>query len=377
MPQQSSAMTQKLVVVGLNGALQKRFVVQNHGDLVPGNVHRASEIQTGVGGKGQDVAIALNSLQSQGVKLLQFVGQGAEGDTVYQLMSDKLGKETVDETTTRVKSHMRTCTSIVGGTETTELVEPSGVIEADEMAALLDSCDGLTSATGICIMGSMPPGCKDTTYSDIYSRIAAKAESPLCVMDSVVGVYSVFQALSGPTIYKVNAQELVGLVGLKDGASLSETLPAFLEKYQPPSHLKALAITDGKRPGHLCWLDSDNDTGKSWHLFPLDIPKLTAATLYPIGAGDAVAAGTLAAWMTLNAPENESTSTLPQSCQEALVAKTKSLEDGGLPSHACPLVASFAFGLACGSASCLQEENSVLDVADVLRLLPQLTSSSR
>ena len=28
-------------------------------------------------------------------------------------------------------------------------------------------------------------------------------------------------------------------------------------------------------------------------------------------------------------------------------------------------VAAFAFGLACGSASCLKEENSVLDVSDV------------
>jgi fructose-1-phosphate kinase PfkB-like protein len=374
MPYATDAITQKLLVVGLNGALQKRFVIQNQGDLVPGNVHRASAIQTGIGGKGQDVAIALHCLQSRGVQLLQFVGQGAEGDAVYQLMSDRLGKEAICDTTVRVKSHMRTCTSIVGRTDTTELVEPSGTIESDEMTTLLEKCEGFSSIGGICIMGSMPPGCSDTTYSEIYQRISAKSPSPLCVMDSVAGVSSVFEALAGPTIYKVNAQELAGLVGLKSGTSLSETIPAFLKKFQPPKHLRALAITDGKRPAHLCWLESDNGSETSWELFPLEIPKLDADTLYPIGAGDAVAAGTLAAWMSLESSESGSTDTVPPFCREALLAKTKSLEDGGMPTTVSTLVAAFAFGLACGSASCLQEENSVVAIEDVLRLFRDLRS---
>ena len=385
-----AAMThQKLVVVvGLNGALQKRFVLQNQADLVPGNVHRASDIQTGIGGKGQDVAIALHCLQSQGVKLVQFVGQGAEGDAVYQLMADRLGNEVIDDGTVRVKSHMRTCTSIVGGTETTELVEPSGYIEADEMATLLDQCEKNLSSSvgGICIMGSLPPGCSDTTYSDIYQRISSKSSSSssplLCVMDSVACVSSVFKVLSGPTIYKVNAQELTSLVGHTSGTSLSETIPAFLKKFQPSKHLEALAITDGKRPAYLCWLDSPSEeaapTESSWQLFPIDIPKLEANTLYPIGAGDAVAAGTLAAWMALqSSSEPVHTRTVPLDCHEALLAKAKRLEtSSGLPSGASTLVAAFAFGLACGSASCLQEENSVLELDTVSRLFHDLSFSS-
>lgn len=54
--QKSSSPT---VIVGLNGALQKRFVLGD-ASLIPGNVHRATSIQSGVGGKGQDVAIALS-----------------------------------------------------------------------------------------------------------------------------------------------------------------------------------------------------------------------------------------------------------------------------------------------------------------------------
>ena len=35
-------------VIGLNAALQKRFVVMNESKLIPGNVHRASYISTGI-----------------------------------------------------------------------------------------------------------------------------------------------------------------------------------------------------------------------------------------------------------------------------------------------------------------------------------------
>ncbi len=341
-----------LVVVGLNGALQKRFVIQDHKDLIPGNVHRASQIQTGVGGKGQDVAIALNSLGTEGIRLLQFVGQGAEGDTVYQCLSDQLGAEAIQETTIRVQSLMRTCTSIVGASETTELVEPSGNIEAEEIQALLHKCERLQSTSGICIMGSMPPGCLPQLYSEIYQRITSQSSSKtLCVIDSVAGVDFLFQALTGPTIYKVNAQELCGLVGLPEKTNLSEIIPAFLNKYQPPQHLQGLAITDGKRPGYLCCFDSSKT--KKWQLFSLEIPKLdesscgTKAILYPIGAGDAVAAGTLAAWMTLETGGG----TVPPSCRDALFQKFQSLQQNQISPAASTLVTSFAFGLACGSAS--------------------------
>jgi hypothetical protein len=37
-------------------------------------------------------------------------------------------------------------------------------------------------------------------------------------------------------------------------------------------------------------------------------------------------------------------------------------------------IAAFSFGLVCGSASCLQEENSMLNVADVQRLYQALQS---
>ena len=65
------------IIVGLNGALQKRFVLPESDTLIPGDVHRARSVQTGVGGKGQDAAIAMNCLsRDSGLKLAQFVGMG-------------------------------------------------------------------------------------------------------------------------------------------------------------------------------------------------------------------------------------------------------------------------------------------------------------
>jgi fructose-1-phosphate kinase PfkB-like protein len=61
---------------------------------------------------------------------------------------------------------------------------------------------------------------------------------------------------------------------------------------------------------------------------------------FPIGAGDAVSAGILASWMHFKR-------SLLRLHEEASV---------------------FSFGLACGSASCLQPENSVFDVKDAIQL---------
>jgi hypothetical protein len=75
------------VIVGLNGALQKRFILPPKTALVQGDVHRAIDVQIGVGGKGQDVAVTLSCLQYTGnVQLAQFIGTGYEGDQVDAIL---------------------------------------------------------------------------------------------------------------------------------------------------------------------------------------------------------------------------------------------------------------------------------------------------
>ncbi|KAG7356289.1 1-phosphofructokinase [Nitzschia inconspicua] len=376
-----------MVVVGLNGALQKRFILPQGDNLIPGNVHRAAKVQDGVGGKGQDVATALSCLSSTSPQqLVQFVGRGSAGDAVYDMLVDRLGASAMS-LTVRSNTEMRTCTSIVAADDTTELVEPSGVIEESELQELYDKAGQVDNqARGVSIMGSMPPGCPSSTYATLYGQIAGP--STVCVVDSVAGIPELIAKAqqmrqnnsAGPIIFKVNAAELCKLAGVSksksetDGVHLDELVEAiqkFDAKFSPNGALLGLAVTDGRHPAYFVSLVGET----TFQLFRIQVPTLDTnkQTLYPIGAGDAVAAGTLAAWVNL--VTDDSCETIPKACQKLLsdLAMTLSSDATFLDSlDIAKVIASFSFGLVCGSASCLQEENSVLHIADVLRLLQQV-----
>ena len=371
------------IIVGLNGALQKRFVLPPNDVLIPGNVHRASTVQTGVGGKGQDVAITMNCLSDKSnIKLAHFIGRGSSGDEVHNLLVAKLGEDSMD-ITVRTESEMRTCTSIVASDETTELVEPSGVITTDEMEELMSNLGNRVKneASGLCIMGSMPPGCPDETYADIFSR--ASGPKTLCLVDSVAGVGPLIEKMastenSGPNVFKVNASELCKLAGYNKSTSeaggiketeLQEAVALFLKKFSASKALRGLAITDGRHPGYFVSLKGTDD---DFLVYPLNIPTLESGrTLYPIGAGDSVAGGTLAAWLCL-ADSEKNTSFLSQKCLKELQDAFRIGESTISDPETRAIVTAFSFGLACGSASCLQEENSVVDEQDVLKLFKSL-----
>jgi fructose-1-phosphate kinase PfkB-like protein len=360
------------IIVGLNGALQKRFILQPETSLVPGNVHRATSIQTGVGGKGQDVAISLSCLGCMdNLQLVQFVGSGPEGDMVQAMLQRRLGEDSIKWLTVRTASAMRTCTTIVSSEESTELVEPSGIVTEDEWNELLERLKTkVSNPSSICIMGSLPPGLQADTYATIYKAMASR--ETLCVIDSIVGLDQTIKALSGRAILKINASELCQVVGVKktksevNGISYDELLKAttaFNSKFNELKTLEALAITDGRHPSHLVSLD---DTTK-FQVYKIATPTFDPTkVLYPIGAGDSVAAGTLASWTSL-----ETKAPMMDEIQSALKSRLKATTSIPSP-RVCTIATAFAFGLACGSASCLNEENSVLHTHDVLRLFESI-----
>ena len=316
------ALSQSIVVVGLNAALQRRFVLPPGADLEPGNVHRASKCDTGVGGKGQDVGVALSCLMNYmttkkevgvglhdidvgidaasgaydsrrgRVILAQFLGMGAEGDAVSIALTSKYGLR--DESlTVRNAAPLRTCTTIVGANCATELVETSGEVTSDEMSALFDGIDELTSEAGkggrgrggadcVCVMGSMPPGCPEDTYADMVRRLADSGS--LVLVDSVIGLGPLLKTLKsifenddddddddyggddssnaakrdggGGAVLKLNAAELCKLGGVvrTSGEScrvthdeLSSSAKGFVSRYADAvGALEYLCVTDGK-----------------------------------------------------------------------------------------------------------------------------------
>jgi fructose-1-phosphate kinase PfkB-like protein len=401
------ALSTTIVVVGLNAALQKRFILPPNTNLEPGNVHRAHKSETGVGGKGQDVGVAMACLMSKEkqtrddkVLLAQFLGMGPEGDAVSGALRKRRGLS--DKLTIRNAAQLRTCTTIVGKDCATELVETSGEVTADELDKLQNKIESLVvdggKASGVCVMGSMPPGCGDDTYAKLAEKMVGK--DTLVLIDSVIGLNSLLKALKSPfesddreggAVLKLNAAELCTLSGSKKSEAekvTSEELKAatngFLTKYEcASSALDYLCVTDGKFPGYLVEIPKKSTTDiRLFQLPSIDISKQAKeGMLYPIGAGDTVAAGTLAAWQYLHhepkTGENNFFGVVPKQVGSVLSSvKSKWLSDASSPTDgkSIEMATAFGFGLCCGSSSCLQQENSVFDVDDAVRYFEEMGS---
>ena len=440
------ALSQSIVVVGLNAALQKRFILPPGKNLEPGNVHRAQIVETGVGGKGQDVGVALSCLmlarqqssttttataaatttksceeENNKVMLAQFLGMGPEGDAVSGMLQFKYGLS--DALTIRNAAPLRTCTTIVGADQATELVETSGEVTRHEMKAMQTKLELLTNRGGrancVCIMGSMPPGCDEDTYADLTSRLADSHS--LVLIDSVIGLEPLLSALNtifsntegkkhGGAVLKLNAAEICKLAGVAKGAGetdqvtleeLTASTIGLVTRYADAVALDYLCITDGKVrrhassplpllfashsytcfdpgphsqfPGYLVEVPQSVSTSfRTWQLPSVDLSN--AGMLYPIGAGDTVAAGTLAAWQYLHHDSGVLSSHIGKLLCERKTKWSSGEDDTSLEvTRGYNMATAFAFGLACGSASCLKPENSVFDVDEALSFFESMT----
>lgn len=408
----ATALQSDIVVVGLNAAYQKRFVLEPTGPnpaLIPGSVHRASEISEGVGGKGQDVAISLSCLgmTSNNVKLAQFIGEGGEGESLLSIIGKRLGGSdgvASDLLTVRTRSRMRTCTTIVSADCSTELVEPSGKVTPEELSDMMAKIDHLGKKSGaLCFMGSMPPGCGPNTYSDLAARIISGDSNTLTLIDSVVGLSPLIKTLSsikqaqkscrGGNILKINVSELCKLANTlpkneadcATSSQIREALDGFLELYEGASEaLDYIALTDGKYPAHLIDLSS-NSPQEEFDIYRIKVADLhciggtndlasdkRSTILYPIGAGDTVSAGTLAAWKFLVDKQQNVETTISLNERVASILQSRYVENGG------NIVAeSFAFGLACATASCLQVDNSIFKIEDAIQVYQGMQKPSK
>lgn len=327
------------------------------------------------------------------VLLAQFLGMGPEGDAVSNTLKKKHGLS--DALTIRNAAPLRTCTTIVGADEATELVETSGEVTVEEMNELQSKVDGLTKEGGkascVCIMGSMPPGCAGNTYADLTARLAGKES--LVLIDSVIGLDPLLSTLKsiygdsekqGGAVLKLNAAELCNLAGVSKSAGeadqvtleeLKASTTGFCEKFpNAGAALDYLCITDGKWPGYLVAIPKSASSAiQAWQLPAVDLSK--EGMLYPIGAGDTVAAGTLAAWQYLHHGSGEKFfGVVPSKIGKRLSERKGEWSEGSPEDKGYNMATAFAFGLACGTASCLQQENSVFEVDDAVKFFDGMTS---
>lgn len=382
------------IVVGLNPALQKRFILStNTPSLIPNNVHRASSIQVGVGGKGQDVVVALkfitNPQCAQKIYLMQFMGGDTSGDVAMsklRAIQNDTNSIDVEALTIRCQAPLRICTTVVGKNEATELIEPSDEILASEIKSMDLTLhrllyDTKKSVQGLCFMGSMPPGCPIDYYAQIFDNVihahmmsrtsnhSRSGDTLKCFIDSIHGLFPILERVMeskyhSECMLKINYGEfrkLANSPNLLDAEEASIHEIDDLIKSISSSHIvfhhavRYLALTNGKHPAYFVNMNPD---GKRQY-FRLNVRDMDkeGKVIFPIGAGDAVSAGSFAKWC--NHPLTEDLENFYRSVDH--------------DSETCDALNAFHFGLACGSASCLQVENSVLDVNDVIRIMAQIS----
>ncbi len=430
------------LVVGLNGALQRR--VGFAGKVNLGGVNRAADSSTGVGGKGQGAWIATQQLlsarkppaeteagageggkQKLNTKLVQFYGSGDEGSALLGAIRSQCPGADDEALWVQTASKTRICTTLVSADsgEATEIVEPSGVVTAEEVATLLAALEaekakhgsaraeeGALGLPGVLVMGSMPPGVPGDAYGRIVSAVGGSATK--VVVDSVAGTGPLLAAVRKiegcSAVLKLNGREVLRMAG-EVGPGGSDNDVAVDHSAVAAAAKKLVASfnedDDDEEVGggsssveFVCWTDGrfpagalEVSSGRTWSIA---LPPLPGPVVSPVGAGDAVAGATFVSWLLHNDNKGSDGDSATAGASSGARDGSKSGAGGGAGGggvkffgapwlfrpndkssakeggggkgtvgNAPPPVAAFAVGVAVGAASCLTGENSRFDLA--------------
>ncbi len=329
--------TVRLLAVGLNPALQKTLVFDS---WQRGQVNRACEILTSVGGKGQQFSRAASRHLPGMVTLAQFLG-GENGEHLRRMLQ----QAGIDQITTASTGETRCCLTLIDASagDATELIEPSAPIAPGEIERLLTGILHRLArgdVSGLAICGTYPPGVTE----EFYVALARSKGQAILLLDGYQQITETL-ATDQVDILKVNVHELqslatrIGRCRRPDDAGHAASVPELAMTVLATHHLRWLAVTAGP---HTAWLferpcgGSATSDPCSWRYFEYRLPTVDGVR-NPIGAGDTVGATFLA-----------------QLC-------------AGTSAHA-----AFACGLAAGSASCRQLGGADFTMDDLHDILPKI-----
>jgi fructose-1-phosphate kinase PfkB-like protein len=324
----------------LNPALQKTLVFDR---WVRGQVNRAREILTSVGGKGQQFSRAANHLIPGMVTLSQFLG-GENGERLGRMI-EHAG---VKQITVASSGETRCCITAIDAStgDATELIEPSATILPGEVEKLLASTSQFLSegeVSGLALCGTWPPGVDES----FYVTLAQSKGNAILLLDSYRDISAVL-ATGHVDILKLNAGELRSLaaaIRARQGAENDrerESIPEMAISVFAAHKLRWLAVTAGPDSAWLFENPSDSSgpcQACNWRFYEFRLPVIESV-VNPIGAGDTVGAVFLAQ-LTAGSPAE----------------------------------VAFACGLAAGSASCRQLGGADFAIEDLLEILAQIRAS--
>lgn len=306
----SSRRVSSILAVGLNPAWQRILEFER---VEVGSVNRAETRVECVAGKAANVLRALACGNRKDARLVQLAG-GLSG----QRCVEALDAEGLDHCTMPIRAETRTCTTVVEHAptpRTTELIDPSPTVQPSEF---LDLCRRLETdpelhCLGTALCGTWPPGADVSAYIAVA---AAARNRGFVLLDAWRDVEPVLR--QGVDILKINDCELRSLTGRDN---LRDAAAECLDRYAPT----CIAVTAGASAAHLFSPD---------RIYTYEIPALPDL-LNPIGAGDCVTAGMLAALVPANPAE-----------------RMRHTEAAPLRPTVPDIAQAFRQGLAWGRASC-------------------------
>jgi 1-phosphofructokinase family hexose kinase len=206
-----------ILTVTLNAAIDRTVAVPN---FRLGRRHRAVESRTVAGGKGINVARALNLL-GRPVIATGFVG-GPSGTRVLE----QLHEESVLTDFIEIAAETRINLAVIDPTsgDQTEINERGPAVSAEETKRLFDRIGYLASGAKICVLaGSLPPGAGDDLYARLTDDLRRRDVPVVLDAEGEAMLAGVRAGAAMVTPNETEAEELVGQE-FADGTDLATGL---------------------------------------------------------------------------------------------------------------------------------------------------------
>lgn len=266
-----------ILCVTLNPCLDKTLTVPH---WQPGDLVRGVGAREVVGGKGNNVARALQRL-GRTARPVTFLGDWV-GDRCAQLLRQDDGLDPIivpTSASTRVILTVRTDST----TEQTAFFDPDPTIEPAEADALIGRIEEALSTneiSALTLSGSSPSAATHGVYSDLISlaqarRIPVFLDTYGPALEAIWGFW--------PSAIQLNRKEAAGPLR-KQGSTDKEVL-GLLEEWHRHGVVCGL-VTDGPNPVLIRFRD------KQFRAIP---PVINAVN--PIGSGDSLLAGVVDGWL--------------------------------------------------------------------------------
>lgn len=193
-----------ILTVTLNAAIDRTVAVPN---FRLGHRHRAVESRTVAGGKGINVARALNLLGRP------VIATGFAGGPTGTRVVEQLRQESLLTDFTTIAGETRINVSVVDPTsgEQTEINERGPAVSAEEVEAFVERLGYLAGGAKLCVLaGTLPPGASD----DLYARLVKdlRAHGVIVVLDAE-GEAMLAGLRAGASVVTPNEREAEELVG--------------------------------------------------------------------------------------------------------------------------------------------------------------------